>query len=215
MSTENTNTAHLTSRNARYGAYKLAENNIKKSIQEQGFFNFMRGINAQNTSAIRGQIASQQQAAKQAQAAAEAQKNPASNVPSMPRLLGRSVGKFGVAGVLATLANSFLSGRGLKGGIGDLVRGGVFAAGRAAREKARAEARAKRNAPPPPPTPEEAARLKAEKARQEGEARRKAAEAQRQADINRGIVRTRDTGGYDVAESKKYNLKYLKSKYYK
>jgi hypothetical protein len=208
MSTENTNTAHLTSRNARYGAYKIAENNIKKSIQEQGFFNFMRGINAQNTGAMNARTAAEQQAAKQAQAAAEAQKNPASNVPSMPRLLGRSVRKFGVVGVAATMANAFLSGRGLKGGIGDLVRGGVFATGRAAREKARAEARARRNAPPPPETP-------AEKARREGEARRKAAEAQRQADINRGIVRTRDTGGYDVAESKKYNLKYLKSKYYK
>jgi hypothetical protein len=211
MSTENTNTAHLTSRNARYGAFKLAENNIKKSIQEQGFFNFLRGINAQNTGAMNARTAAEQQAAKQAaiqaKAAADA-KNPASNVPSMPRLLGRSVGKFGVVGVAATMANAFLSGRGLKGGIGDLVRGGVFAAGRAAREKARAEARAKRNAPPPPETP-------AEKARREGEARRKAAEAKRQADINRGIIPTRDTGGYDVLESKKYNLKYLKSKYYK
>ena len=209
MTSHNTKSNNQTNRNVRFGAFQIAENNIKKSIQEQGFFNFLSQMNKLPVNSY--------QRLQQPQQQQQQLKQPA--IPTIPRLMGRSVGKFGVAGAIGTILTSLISGRGLKGAIGDLAGGGIRTLRKAAIDKARLEAAAKRrnsNAPVTP-APPQASETPAEKARREGEARKAAIMAARQASINAGTVqRTRgDTSGYDVSESKKYGVKYLKSKYYK
>lgn len=216
MEKNNTILSHLTSRNVRYSALKLAEENIKKSLVEQGFFNFLKQMNNLDTEPVRRQAIAQRRLEISRRLEAQRQSNP-NAIPSISRLMGRSVRKFGKDGIAMTILSGLLSGRGLKGGIGDLASGAVrtYRKARLDRDRfieiAKKRAAATISTPTPPPlTP-------AEKARQEGEARRAAQQAARAASVNRGVVpRPRgETSGFDVLESKKYSVKYLKSKYYK
>ena len=215
MENNNTISSHLTSRNVRYSALKLAEENIKKSLVEQGFFNFLKQMNNLDTEPVRNEIIAKRRLEISRRLEAQRKSNNPNAIPSISRLMGRSVRKFGKSGFALTILSGLLSGRGLKGGIGDLASGAVRTYRKAELDRDRLIAKRRAattvSTPTPPPlTP-------AEIARQKGEARRAAQEAARAASVNRGVVpRPRgETSGFDVLESKKYSVKYLKSKYYK